>query len=78
MNRIEFFCVRLAVLVCNCRVYQWQQIAAITQRVFQWIETADQERGDAQTVVLDQRFRHLFGRADQRRGIARRFSCPPL
>jgi hypothetical protein len=47
LNRFEFLCVRSAVLVSNCRVYQRQQIAAITQCVFQRIETTDQERRDA-------------------------------
>ena len=45
------------------------QFAAVVDRVFQRIEAADQERRDAEVVVVEQRVGDLFGRADERRRI---------
>ena len=56
---------------------QRDQLAAVLDRVVERIEAADQQRGDAEVVVVEQRLGHLLRRADQRGGVARRRRPPP-
>lgn len=51
------------------RPHQRQQVAAIIGGVIQRIEAADQEGGDAECVIVQQRFRDLLRGANQRGGI---------
>ena len=44
---------------------QRDQAFAVVDGVFKRVEAADEEGGDAQVVVVEQRFGHLFRRADQ-------------
>src|SRR5437870_11257431 len=48
------------------------QLASEIKRVVVWIEAANQKRGDAKPVVLEDRARDLLRRADQARGITKR------
>ena len=51
---------------------QRQQAATVLDGVLQWVETADQERRDAEVVVVTERLGHLVRCADQARGVAAR------
>ncbi len=62
----------LRVTTGNCQLHAREQISAVIDDVFVWIKATDQERGDAEIVVVKQRLGHLARRADQRRGVAAR------
>ncbi|KPB44947.1 Uncharacterized protein AC513_2069 [Pseudomonas savastanoi pv. phaseolicola] len=51
---------------------QRDQLLAIIDSIFQRVEAANQEGGNPQVVIVQQRFGDLFRGADQRRGIALR------
>lgn len=44
---------------------QGDEAFAVVDGVVEWVEAADQERGDTQVVVIQQSFGHLFRGADQ-------------
>src|SRR6185436_19843351 len=61
----------VAVAARHPGAHERDQLVAILLRVLEGIEAADEEGGDAEVVVVEQRFGHLLGRAHQRGGIAR-------
>src|SRR5215472_11385821 len=48
------------------------KLATEFNRIVERVETADQKRTDAQSVILQDRLGNLRGRTDQARGIAQR------
>jgi hypothetical protein len=41
------------------------QLTSVIERIFQWIEAANQERGDAERVIFGQRLRYLRRSANE-------------
>ena len=52
--------------------HERDQLPAVFDGVFQWIEASNQKRGDAEFPVIEQGLGHLLGGTDQSRRVAAR------